>query len=332
MTKRQHYMTEKERWQLEAMRRNRVPVAEIARQLGFTRQTIYNELKRGSYMHTCSYYDEERYSADKGQAIQNSRRKNKGRETKLSTDQSYADYLENKILKEKYSPAAALAAARRCGYQTTICVTTLYNYISRRRFKKLRDIDLPEKVKRRMKNGNSEKRIAHKNLPSIEQRPQHINDRSERGHWEMDLIISGKGSKAALLTLTERVSREEIIIKIPDKKASTVRAAIDQIEQNTPDFTVKFKSITTDNGPEFLMYEQLQESIYGGKRFDIYYCHSYAAWEKGTNENHNKMIRRWFPKGTDFEKVSIQKIEKVQDWMNDYPRKNLNWQTPREIA
>lgn len=93
-----------------------------------------------------------------------------------------------------------------------------------------------------------------------------------------------------------------------------------------------FRSITTDNGPEFLEYDKLIQSIYGGKRFDVYYCHSYAAWEKGTNENHNRMIRRWFPKGTDFTRVTKKDIAELQNWMNSYPRKVLNWQTPEEIA
>ena len=97
-------------------------------------------------------------------------------------------------------------------------------------------------------------------------------------------------------------------------------------------FKKKFRSITTDNGSEFLEYDQLTRSIFGGKRFDIWYCHSYAAWEKGTNENHNRMIRRWFPKGTDFSKVKSAEIAALQDWMNGYPRKVLGWKTPRETA
>lgn len=97
-------------------------------------------------------------------------------------------------------------------------------------------------------------------------------------------------------------------------------------------FKKKFQSITTDNGSEFLEYEQLTQSIFGGKRFDLWYCHSYAAWEKGTNENHNRMIRRWFPKGTDFSRVTDAEIAALQDWMNGYPRKVLGWKTPRETA
>ena len=107
---------------------------------------------------------------------------------------------------------------------------------------------------------------------------------------------------------------------------------IDQLERSTPKFKQKFQSITTDNGPEFLVLQDLQRSIFGGKRFDVWYCHSYAAWEKGTNENHNRMIRRWFPKGTDFTEVSPARIQEIQNWMNDYPRKILNWSTPNEMA
>lgn len=69
-----------------------------------------------------------------------------------------------------------------------------------------------------------------------------------------------------------------------------------------------------------------------GNRFDVYYCHSYAAWEKGSNENHNRMVRRWFPKGTNFAKVTRKELQWVEDWMNRYPRKILGWSCPLEAA
>ena len=97
-------------------------------------------------------------------------------------------------------------------------------------------------------------------------------------------------------------------------------------------FRVKFQTITTDNGPEFLEYNLLIQSIYGGQRFQVYYCHSYSAWEKGSNENHNRMIRRFFPKGTDFTRITKKQIQAVEDWMNHYPRKILNWYAPCEAA
>jgi len=328
MTKKQHYMTETERYQLEALRRAKIPVSKIAAQLGFSRQTIYNELKRGSYVHTCEWWDEIRYSADKGQQIHIQNQSNKGGPLKIGNDHAYATFLEEKILKDRYSPAAALAEARAIGFPTRICTTTLYSYIDKRVFLHLTNNHLWEKPRRKKKADRPESRVVHKKLPSIEERPQHINERREYGHWEMDLIVGPAGSNAVLLTLTERKKRQELIFKLPDRKAATIRKVFDLLERKTPNFKEKFKSITTDNGPEFLEYDLLRKSIRGGIRFDVYYCHSYAAWEKGSVENHNRMIRRWLPKGTDFAKITKKEVAAIQEWMNNYPRKILSWEKP----
>lgn len=331
MTKKQHYMTEQERYQLEAYRRAGKGVSWIAREMGFCRQTIYNELRRGTYEHDFGWYSRKRYSADKGQLIHRRNQETKGRPLKIGHEKAYADFLEEMVLEHRYSPAAALAAARRAGFDFSISVGTFYNYISQGVFFALTNNHLWEKPKRKARK-KQEPRKAHPKLPSIEQRPQHINDRSEQGHWEMDLVVGCSGSRAVLLTMTERVTREEIIIKLPDRRAVTIRRAIDRLERNNPGFRTKFRSISTDNGPEFLEYDLLRKSVRGGTRFEVYYCHSYAAWEKGSNENHNRMIRRWFPKGTNFEKVTKKQVAALQDWMNDYPRKILNWKTPLEMA
>lgn len=332
MTKKQHYMTYAERIRLEEKLRYKVPVAQIARELGFSRQTIYNEIKRGQYIHTCQWWDELRYSADIGhQKLEQNKRK-LGRPLKIGHDLSFANFLERKILHDHFSPAAALAEARKHDFQTSICVGTVYNYITQGVFYELTNANLLEKPTRKPRKKSKEPKVAHPTLPSIEVRPERINRRSERGHWEMDLVVGPQNSRPVLLTLTERVTREEIIIKLPDKRAVTIRKAIDQLERAMPDFYQRFKSVTTDNGPEFLEYDLLRKSVLGGTRFEIYYCHSYAAWEKGTNENHNRMIRRFFPKGTDFSKVTKKRIAAVQHWMNGYPRKILGWKCPAELA
>lgn len=328
--KKQHYMTEKERYKLEAYLESGKSVSWIAKAMGFCRQTIYNEIKRGMYFHTVRWWDEKRYSAAKGQNKQERAQRNKGRPLKIGNDIAYANFLEGKILRDKFSPAAALAQARKEGYQTRVCVNTLYNYIAQGVFYQLTNGDLWEKPTRRPRRKREGPKIAHEKLPSIEQRPEHINGRKEYGHWEMDLVVGPQGSRACLLTLTERATREEIIIKLPNRKAATIRRAMNKLERDTPNFREKFRSITTDNGPEFLEHEKLTKSVYGGRRFKVWYCHSYAAWEKGSNENHNRIIRRWFPKGTVFEKVSKTEIAAVQDWMNNYPRKILSWATPNE--
>lgn len=330
--RKQHYMTEQERHQLEAMRRNKIPVREIARQLGFCERTIYYELRRGSYMHTCEFWDEKRYSAQKGQQTHNYNQTAKGRPLKIGCDHTYATYIEHKIIVDRYSPAAALAAAKRYNFQTHICVSTLYSYINKRVFLTLTNKHLWDKRRKKQKKDDTEKRIAHPKLPSIENRPAYIGQRSERGHWEMDLIIGKAETSPVLLTLTERYSRQELIFKLPDRKASTIRGVFDQLERQHKDFDQRFKTLTTDNGSEFMEYEKLCRSIHGGSRFQVWYCHSYSAWEKGSVENHNRMIRRFFPKGTDFSKISKKRIAAVQDWMNNYPRKILQWQTPNEAA
>ena len=331
-----HYMTRDERLQLEALRKAKIPITKIAAQLGFSRQTIYNELQRGQYNYIRVshgyYYDDTAYSADKGQQIHEYNQSAKGRQLKIDHDHQYAEFLEEKILKDKYSPAAALAEARKAGYQTKICTTTLYSYIDKGVFLKLSNKHLWNKGSRRKRAERPERRVVHKKLPSIEQRPEWINTREELGHWEMDLIIGKAGSSPVLLTLTERASRYELIFKLPDKKAATIRDVFDQLERQYPDSRSRFRSITTDNGSEFLEYDKLIESIHGGKRFDVYYCHSYSAWEKGSVENHNRMIRRFFPKGTDFSKVSKKRIADVQNWMNNYPRKILGWAAPADLA
>ncbi len=333
MTKKQHYMTYNERQKLEALYNTaKMPVAAIAKALGFSRQTIYNELKIGFYNHTFDYYDRQLYSADKAESIHRLAQSGKGRPEKIGKDHTFAQFIEEKILLDRFSPAAALAAARAAGFTTRICTATLYSYIDKRLFLKLSNNDLWIKGSRCKRAApKEEKRIAHPKLPSIIDRPAPVADRLEPGHWEMDLVIGCKDTHPVLLTMTERTARAELIFRLPDRKASTVRSVFDRLEETLPHFSDVFKTITTDNGSEFLRYDELCSSIHGGQRFDVYYCHSFAAWEKGSNENHNRMIRRWFPKGTDFSQVTDQQILEVQNWMNNYPRKILGWKTPLQV-
>lgn len=335
MMKKQHYMTKDERCKLEAYLRAGKTVKWIAAEMGFCERTIYYEKKRGQVALIRNHHgipiDVIEYSADKADQLHRYAQSAKGRPLKIGSDHAYAEYLEQKIINDRYSPAAALAAARKAGHQTVVCVTTLYSYIDKKIFLNLSNKHLWVKSKKKKRTTAPERRIAHPKLPSITDRPYYINDRSELGHWEMDLVVGKSGTKPVLLTLTERVTRQELIFKLPDRKAATVCAVFDTLEKKTPRFREKFRSITTDNGSEFIVYDSLRRSIHGGNRFDLWYCHSYAAWEKGSNENHNRMIRRWFPKGTDFSKVTKKRIAEIQAWMNNYPRKILGWYTPNEI-
>ena len=169
---------------------------------------------------------------------------------------------------------------------------------------------------------------------SIEQRPEEIDERGEFGHWEGDTVYSGKGKRKttrALLTLTERKTRKEIIIAIPNRKAETVVKALDALERKlgARRFRAIFKSITFDNGTEFAAAEELERSCVNKRlpRTKVYFCHPYSSWERGTNENTNGMIRRRFPKGTNFAAVTNAQIAQAENWINNYPRKILGYKS-----
>lgn len=145
------------------------------------------------------------------------------------------------------------------------------------------------------------------------------------------LLHSGKKkSTVALLVLTERKTRNENIIVVPDRRAETTVRAINALERKlgAEKFGIIYKSITVDNGSEFALADQLEQScITGDKRTKVYYCHPYSSWERGSNENVNGMIRRRHPKGTDFSKVTAEEIAATENWINSYPRKIFGYKS-----
>lgn len=197
--------------------------------------------------------------------------------------------------------------------------------------------ELPRHGKKKHKYKKVKKNKSASRAPageSIEQRPEEIDEREEFGHWEGDTVYSGKGKRKttrALLTLTERKTRKEIIIAIPNRKAETVVKALDALERKlgARRFRAIFKSITFDNGTEFAAAEELERSCINKHlpRTKVYFCHPYSSWERGTNENTNGMIRRRFPKGTNFAAVTNAQIVQAENWINNYPRKILGYKS-----
>ncbi len=150
----------------------------------------------------------------------------------------------------------------------------------------------------------------------------------------MDSVIGQRGkSKNTLLVLTERKTRDEIIFKLPDKTAEAVVDALDALERKWGAmFKQVFKSITVDNGSEFAYCEELERSILGeGKRTQLYYCHPYSSWERGTNEVTNKMVRRKVPKGTNFDGMTDAEVEEMENWINNYPRRIHGYHSAGEL-
>ena len=330
MRKRFNHLSWTKRLQLEALLKTKTPVKEIAETLGVHLSTVYREMKRGRYEHIvgATWEIEDRYSPDIAHDKYRAHLAAKGAPIKIGSDHAFAQYIEKRIVEDKLSPAAVLGEIMRNGMQfdTMICLRTLYSYIEKGVFLRLSLSDLPYKKKKR---GKRTVRIAKPPRgTSIERRPVEINERSTFGHWEMDLVIGKQQTKNVLLVLSERLTRFEIIVPLPNRKTGTVVKALNRLERKYgSSFRKVFKSITVDNGSEFSDYLGMEKSIFGGIRTHFYYCHPYCSSERGTNERLNREIRRLVPKGADLSTYSREDIQHVEDWVNSYPREVLGYAT-----
>lgn len=331
-------LTKQDRVTIEAYTRTGMRASEIARRVGVHRATIYRELKRGAYVHTRrdGGQDVARYSADLAQGRYEAKWSGLGPELKIGKDRRLAAYIEAKIIEQHYSPAAVLGEikARGMEFDTSFCVRTLYSYIDKGLFIRLTNKDLLIKGRRR----RVYRHVRPKKPPrgrSIEERPAEVAQRDTFGHWEMDTVIGARGrSSSVLLVLTERLSRREIIRLLPDKSSGGVVGALDDIERQigAAAFRQSFRSITCDNGSEFADQPGIERSVFGGERRTVAYsCHPYCSYERGSNENANRIIRRFIPKSYDLDRLTPERVAEVEAWMNALPRKILGWRSAADI-
>lgn len=332
------HLTWNDRLTIEKMLRDGYSKPQIARYLGVHHSTIYDECKRGRVdgLLDREYRQYSAYSPEAGRDYHKRAVKNMEKGLKIGKDHALASWLVDKI-SSGYSPSAACALMGKTPETTfscTLCRQTVYKYIDKGELWPLTNKQLRYKGKRKRKYNQVRAAKAPRG-ESIERRPEDILDRLEPGHWEMDSVMSGKNGNAALLVLTERATRFEIGIRVPDHTASSVVSAMDRLERRfgTRKFREIFKSITVDNGTEFSDCKGMERS---GKtrhrgRTKIYYCHPYSSWERGSNEKQNQMIRWHFPKGTNFGQVSQARVEAAMDWLNRYPRKILGWRSSAEL-
>lgn len=319
------------RVQLEVLVRSGHSKRECAALLGCHISTIYRELRRGRCEQLTSewvtYYV---YSPAVAHADAVRKRGHCGARLKLSRWPLAAGWIENKIIKEKWSPAVVSAELRRRFDLPDLSKDTIYRYVHGRAFRRLRASHLPEHGIRKHPWSKVTEKKAPRYGASIEERPPEILSRSELGHWEMDCVIGkSEGQGQALLVLTERQTRVELAFKLPAKNAAAVVEVVDRIQGNS-DFGRLFKSITMDNGSEFADSYRLEHGLDGKRRTRCYYCHPYTSCERGSNENANRLIRRWFKKGKSLAGVTDQEARQVARWMNTYRRQLLGWDTPAE--
>ena len=325
----------------------KVSVKTLVEALGSSDSTIRRELKRGRVLQLSSelieYYS---YSAEIAQSNYDYNATAKGPGLKIGKDYDFITYVEEKIINKKYSPDAVIMELESTGFinpdtglkfNTQISTKTLYNYIDQELFPNLTNKDLPREGKE-PKRKQKHVRKSHRSIDgkSIWDRPEEANKRLELGHWEMDCVEGPKGKDdCCLLTMVDRASRKTLIFKLANQTQEAVIKVLNSMERNLGrvSFSEKFKTITVDNGSEFLDHKSMEKSLRSKTkpRTQIYYCHPYSSWERGTNEQTNGIIRRFIPKGEVISLFTKEDIKEIEDWLNNYPRRMFNGKNANEI-
>lgn len=318
-----------ERGQIAALVKEGKTLHYIAKKLGRSPSTISREIKRGTTIQMrsdLSTYKE--YFPETGQAVYEKNRMNCGAKCKLAQVEDFLKFAEDKILHEKWSPDAVVGLCRRDPKWQNfaiVCTKTLYNYIDRGLLK-VRNIDLNLKLrlKPKRKRVRQNKRIMGK---TIDQRPEEVQLRQTFGHWEIDTITGKKSDDSVILTLTERKTRHELLFLLDAKDSNAVNEALLELKNYYGEQVCKvFRTITADNGSEFSGLSETLQQL----GIEVYFTHPYSSWERGTNERHNGLIRRFIPKGKAIKDFSAGTIKRIQQWLNNLPRKILDYKTPEE--
>ena len=331
-------LTYKDRIKIETLYNDEhLTYTRIGKILGKHRTTISREIKLGLVELETSYLPVWKYCAEVAQRKNEENETGKGTNLKIGKDIKLAKFIEKEIKEEKRSPEVIEYKIKQKEFTTTLSFKTIYNYIDKEIIEvERKDLTCGKyKKKGKIKKEESDYLKPNKEGKTIHDRPKEINRREEIGHWEMDLVEGLKGEKEPyLLVLSERKTRKEIIEIIPNKTAESVRKALDRIERElgVVKFRETFKTITTDNGGEFRNWKIIEKSYTGSKkaRTKQYFADAYSSWQRGTNENINKMIRRFLPKGTSFKNLKKEEVKRIEKWINNYPRKILNFKTSEE--
>lgn len=323
----QHLLRE-ERHEIEVLMKHGWTVYRIAQYLGRPYNTVKNEINRG----TVPLYNgkRKRYKADEGERVYKENRSNCRRINRCLQVSRFLMFVVSKFQSnEKWSLDAAFGAALKSGdfrRDEMVCTKTLYNYVDLGLLP-IKNIDLPEKLSR---NTKTEKIRENKRKlgTSIEERPEIVESRAEFGHWESDTVMGKKDEgEPCVLTLVERMTRMCLWVKAANHTAEAIQAALEQVMAY---FGSKknevFKTITGDNGSEFANLSLLEDG-----NLKVYFTHPYSSWEKGSNECHNRMLRRFIPKGKNISDYTADEICFFADCINGLPRKILGYCTPEEL-
>jgi len=326
-----NHLTETERNQIERwLKEDNKSQAEISRLLDRDPSTISREIKRGTAKQVKlinGYYEDvEEYYAQTGQAVYDkNRKKSKSKGLKAFSQRFWQalrkaneEGLFTGRTREYNIKTFTVTYQRENPLEKVPRFKTVYNYIHRGDFF-IKPIDLPVMVRLKpRKNKNSRPKGTNKKKlgRSISERPESVLKRESIGHWEADLVQGKKGKdEPVVLTLVDRLSRYGISRKLMNAKSDTVQDALLDITKKAPQ---AFDSITFDNGSEFSQAALLEEE--SALDLKIYFCHAYSAWERGTNENFNKLLRDFLPKGKSMHHFTHEEVMKAAQQINQRVR------------
>lgn len=318
----QHF-TNDERKILERLLNQKKSLQEIREILNKSRSTIWRELKRKENYENILKWNKpyKKYIAEIAQENYEDRRTACGRKYGFFQCQKFIETVEDLVLNKHYSPEQAIGRIKylQISMGNVVTLRTIYNYIELSLIKiKRKHLRFKERRKRKHKIIRKNKRILGK---SIELRPEIVNERIEFGHFETDLIVDRL--KNCVLVIQERKTRNFYLIKCQNSKADEINF---KINEKLSELGSIIKTITTDNGSEFSKLSNLEN-----ENLKIYFTHPYSAYEKGGIENLNSLIRRFIPKGTNLKNITQELLDKIQDFINNLPRKILGFKTSNEV-
>lgn len=318
------HLTIEERACISKFKEMNMSLREMAKILNRNVSTISRELKRNSYK-TSVNYSVTRYSPTVANNKYIERRRNCHRPIKATY--TSIEYIKNKI-ELHWSPDQIINRNDENKPDNFPSISTIYRwihlgYIPKTSIKHLRrkgKFKRPAETRGRFNLGKT-----------IKKRPKEVYRRNTFGHWEADTVVSGKQnnytlkSKYCFVTLAERLTRRYIVKWIPDRKEETVTNAIIELLKDLPSEAVK--TITCDRGKEFAGWKKIEEEL----NTNIYFADPYCAWQKGTNENSNGLLREFYPKQMDLSQTNEKEVQQVIELLNNRPRKCINYKTPNEL-
>lgn len=309
------HITKEQRYTISVMKKQGYKQKDIAFTIGKDKSVVSRELNRN-----CDKRNK-KYDADLAHRKYQLRQRNKPKHICFTED---VKQIVDNLLNKDYSPEQI---AGRTKLEGISCVSPerIYQYV----WKNKKDggklyIHLRHKGRKYRKRGNAKDcRGIIKDRVDIGKRPAIVDEKERLGDLEIDTVI-GQNHKGALLTINDRVSSKVWIAKLNGKNAKELAKKTIETLNPFKDFT---NTITSDNGKEFAEHKTISKEL----NVDFYFAKPYHSYERGANENMNGLIRQYFPKGSSFENISIKDVQRVQDILNNRPRKKLNFLTPNEF-